>query len=178
MSFLTRATQHIPTGQVGRYLVVGLWNTAFGYGTFAFLTWVLSDRIPASYLVASLVSSIFNITVSFLGYKWFVFKTTGNYLKEWVRSLAVYGGSIAVSMVLLPPMVFLLTVVTRRPSAAPYLAGAFLLIGQVLVGFLGHRNFTFAREGRPPSDGAAPVVALTKSTSSESGAVRSESTVR
>jgi len=72
-------------GQFGRYLLVGAWNTLFGYGSFAFFTAILSPVIPHSYIVASVIASLLNISVSYLGYKWFVFKTKGNYVREWIR---------------------------------------------------------------------------------------------
>ena len=34
--------------------------------------------------LAVVPSTVINITVAFLGYKWFVFKTKGNYLREWM----------------------------------------------------------------------------------------------
>jgi len=144
-SFLASLTKHIPPGQLGRYLVVGIWNTAFGYGTFALLTLLLDRYIPASYMAASLLSSVLNITVSFLGYKWFVFKTKGNYLKEWGRCLMIYSGGIVLGLALLPPTVFLLSYLTDSPRAAPYIAGALLLGMQVILSFLGHKNFSFKR---------------------------------
>ena len=44
--------RHIPRGQLVRYLVVGVWNTAFGYATFAAFTALLTDVVPAPYLAA------------------------------------------------------------------------------------------------------------------------------
>jgi putative flippase GtrA len=134
---------HIPSGQIGRYLIVGIWNTAFAYGTFALFTALLDSYIPVSYLVASLLSSLLNITVSFLGYKWFVFKTKGNYLKEWVKCLMVYGSSIALGLLLLPPMVLLVTYFTQNPKSAPYIAGAVLMAFNVIISFIGHKKFSF-----------------------------------
>jgi putative flippase GtrA len=142
-SFLATLTKHIPPGQLGRYLVVGMWNTAFGYGTFALFTAILEPYMPASYMAASLLSSLLNITVSFLGYKWFVFKTKGNYLREWSRCLMVYSGAILLGLALLPPTVFLVSRLTGNPRAAPYIAGALLLGMQVILGFLGHKEFSF-----------------------------------
>ena len=141
--FLARVTQHIPPAQLGRYLIVGVWNTAFAYGTFALFTALLSSYMPASYMVASLLSSVLNITVSFLGYKWFVFKTKGNYLREWARCLMVYSGGIALGLVLLAPAVFLVSYVTGDPHSAPYIAGALLLGMQVILSFFGHKEFSF-----------------------------------
>ena len=149
---MTRASsfsiaRHIPPGQFGRYLMVGLWNTAFGYGTYALFTALLQDRVPAAYLVASLLASVLNITVAFLGYKCFVFKTRGNYLKEWVRCLMVYSGTIALGLVLLPPAVFLVEHFTGDSRSAPYIAGALVLGIQVVINFFGHRSFAFGNGG-------------------------------
>jgi putative flippase GtrA len=102
-------------------------------------------------MAASLLSAMLNITVSFLGYKWFVFKTRGNYLKEWGRCLMVYSGSILLGLALLPPTVFLVSYLTGNPSAAPYIAGALLLGLQVILSFLGHKRFSFKEGGVPIS---------------------------
>ena len=142
-AFFDRLTRHIPPGQLARYLVVGVWNTAFAYGSFALFTAVLDRYMPASYMAGALLSSLLNITVSFLGYKWFVFKTKGNYCKEWARSLVVYSGGIVLGLALLPPTVFLVSYATGNPRAAPYIAGALLLGMQVILSFLGHKKFTF-----------------------------------
>ena len=119
-------TKHIPPGQLARYLVVGAWNTLFGYGTYALFTALLAPVIPHSYVVALVLSSLLNITVSFLGYKWFVFKTKGNYLREWMRCVAVYSSGIALGVCLLPVVVYILRHGTRFQAAAPYLGGALL----------------------------------------------------
>lgn len=143
--------RHVPGGQLGRYLVVGIWNTAFGYATFALFNLLLEGRVPASYMFASLLASVINITVAFLGYKWFVFKTRGNYLKEWVRCLMVYSGSIALGLVLLPPAVWLVEYLTGNPRAAPYIAGAVVMGVQVVGSFVGHRRFSFSVDRSPGS---------------------------
>ncbi len=141
--YLTSLAGHIPSGQFGRYLLVGIWNTVFGYSTFALLTVILNRYISAGYILASLLSSILNISVSFLGYKWFVFKTKGNYLQEWIRCLIVYSGGILLGLVLLPPMVFVVAYITDSPRVAPYIAGAILVGIQVIVSFFGHKKFSF-----------------------------------
>lgn len=144
-AFFLSLKGHIPPGQFGRYLVVGLWNTAFGYSTFALLTAILDQYIPASYLAASLLSSILNITVSFLGYKWFVFKTQGNYLQEWLRCLLVYSSSILLGLAMLPLLVIAAAYLTGSQGAAPYIAGALVMGIQVVLSFLGHKTFSFKK---------------------------------
>jgi len=136
-------TQHIPPGQFGRYLLVGIWNTLFGYGTYALLTAILNPIVPYSYMWASVLSSLLNITVAYLGYKWFVFKTKGNYLREWLRCMAVYSSGIIFSLIALPVLVTLIRHKTRFFAQAPYIAGAILTGVVVIYSFLGHKHFSF-----------------------------------
>jgi len=140
---LASLAAHFPPGQFGRYLLVGMWNTLFGYASFAALTALLTPVIPHSYMAASPLSSILNITVAFLGYKWFVFKTKGNYLREWARCVVVYSGSIALGLALLPVLVAAIRYTTSYQSKAPYIAGALLTGMSVVFSFVGNRRFSF-----------------------------------
>jgi putative flippase GtrA len=135
--------RHIPPGQFGRYLLVGVWNTLFGYGSFAFFTKILSPMIPHSYIAASVISSLLNISVSYLGYKFFVFKTKGNYLREWLRCVGVYSGGILFGVLALPILVVIIRRNTRFFAEAPYLAGALLTALMVVYSFVGHKKFSF-----------------------------------
>jgi putative flippase GtrA len=146
-AWLERLTSHIPPGQFGRYLVVGSWNTLFGYGTYAALTALLDPVVAHSYILAMLISSPLNITVAFLGYKWFVFRTKGNYLREWIRCIAVYLSGILLGAVVLPIIVFSLRRGAGLTRSAPYLAGALLTGFGVVYNFLGHKRFSFRGSG-------------------------------
>ena len=136
-------TQHIPPGQFGRYLVIGLWNTLFGYLSFAVFTLLLDRRFAHGYILASLISSILNITVAYFGYKVFVFKTKGNYLREWIRCVGVYSGGILFGVLTLPVLVLVIRRNTRFVAEAPYIAGAILTAFMVVYSFVGHKKFSF-----------------------------------
>jgi putative flippase GtrA len=138
-----RLTRHIPPAQFGRYILVGVWNTLFGYAMYAALTALLTPHVRYAYVFASVLASLVNITVAFLGYKWFIFKTRGNYLREWGRCLLVYSGGIAAGILLLPVLVYVVRHSTTFDAAAPYIAGAILTGLNVVVGFLGHKTFSF-----------------------------------
>jgi putative flippase GtrA len=142
--FIGWVVDHFPPGQFGRYLVVGVVNTVFGYGTYAGLTALLTPHIRFAYMVASVISSFLNITFAFLDYKWFIFRTKGNYLREWSRCIVVYGGTMGIGTLLLPVAVFLVRHLTPADRSAPYVAGALLMSANVLAGFLGHKHFSFA----------------------------------
>lgn len=126
-----------------RYLGVGVCNTLFGYSCFAVFTMVLNPLMPYGYVLAGLLSNLIAITFAFFGYKWFVFKTHGNYLKEWMRCVAVYSGSILLSTAALPVAVAIVRRQTGDANAAPYIAGAIVLVFSVIFSFFGHRRISF-----------------------------------
>src|SRR5882757_6184537 len=99
---------HHSRGQLLRYVVVGAWNTLFGYSCFFLMVRLLLHLMPAqpalTASIATVLATIINVTVSFLGYKWFVFRTKGNYLREYRRSLLVYLPSLAVSALAIAPL--------------------------------------------------------------------------
>jgi putative flippase GtrA len=132
-----------------RYLLVGIWNTAFGFGLYAGFTALLARYIPNSYLPALLLSNLVSITVSFLGYKWFVFRTQGNYLKEWARCVSVYSGSMLLSFLTLPPLVYFFRSVLGYARQAPYLAGAVVTGLGVIISFFGHKHISFRKRVEP-----------------------------
>jgi putative flippase GtrA len=142
-SWLAALNRHFPPGQFGRYLLVGVGNTLFGYGSFALLVAILDRVMPHGYILASALSGVLNVTMSYLNYKWFVFKTKGNYLREWARCVAVYSSAIVLNTLLLPVFVFAIRRWTNLFAAAPYIAGAVLIGCTTIYSFVGHRKFSF-----------------------------------
>lgn len=140
---LKSLTGHIPPGQFARYLLVGIWNTGFGYASFAILTMILDRRFANGYILASFFSSLLSITVAYLGYKVFVFRTKGNYLREWLRCVAVYSVGIIAGLILLPIVVALIRASTPYHAGAPYIAGALITVLSVIYNFIGHKKFSF-----------------------------------
>ena len=137
--------------QFARYLLVGGFNTLFGYGMFALLTWIFRCLGTYAYMLAAVISNVLAISVAFLGYKWFVFRTHGNYLVEWLRCFVVYGGNALIGLAALPILVAILRRALYKPDQAPYLAGAILTATAIIVSFFGHKKFSF----RPKRAGGA-----------------------
>ncbi|HET7215487.1 MAG TPA: hypothetical protein VFL79_17995 [Terriglobia bacterium] len=48
IAWIRRLASHIPPEQFGRYLLVGAWNTLFGYRGYAVLTFVRAPVVPHS----------------------------------------------------------------------------------------------------------------------------------
>lgn len=133
--------------QFARFLTVGAGNTVFGFATYALITSLVEGLVPFYYVVASLLAGVLNVTVSFLAYKWLVFRTRGDYLAEWIRAISVYSVTILTGSVLLPPLVLMCERILPNPNSAPYFAGGAVIAGQAVLGFIAHRRFTF-RGGR------------------------------
>ncbi len=108
------------------------------------LTALLTPHVPFAYMFACLLAYFLNITFSFLNYKWFIFKTKGNYVKEWSRCILVYAGTVAIGLLILPVAVQLVRLLTRADRSAPYIGGAMEMAAISIFGFLGHRNYSFA----------------------------------
>jgi len=167
-----------PAGQFVRYLCVGVCNTIFGYAAYVVLLTLLNAALPARWLyltviLASVLSTPLSITFAYFGYKLFVFRTQGNYLREWLKCFAVYGTGMIPGLVALSALTrFLqaefhlhsvllhiwLTAVERHLSGRPltlvlyiangkamagYIAGAIVIAVSTIYSFVGHKKITF-----------------------------------
>lgn len=182
-----RLASLFPGGQFLRYLSVGAFNTVFGYLTFAVILTLLNQALPARLLyltvvLASVLSTPLNITVAFLGYKFFVFRTHGNFLSEWLKCFAVYGTSMIPGLVALSALTRFLQGSIHRHAAwlhvelahleqhlsghplafvqhianarsmAGYLAGAVIIGVSTIYSFIGHKKITFRQRPAPVSE--------------------------
>ena len=129
-----RSSSHESSRILSRYLAAGVWNTAFGYGLFVLLVASFSSRVH--YLLIAIVSNVLAITNAYLIHKAFVFKTKGNYLREYLKYYVVYGASAAGG-------VALLAVLVSGLGFNVYVAQACILCVQTAMSFAGHRRFSF-----------------------------------
>lgn len=153
---LARLVRLFPRGQFVRYISVGIWNTVFGYISYALFLFLFSHLLPQRFLylavvVASLVSTPINITMAYFCYKFFVFRTTGNYLMEWLRCFAVYGVGMLPGLLILSALTRLLQTVFhnhRAPLVAIlHHAQAGVAGHAALVSVLGHATDSKAAAG-------------------------------
>lgn len=153
---LARLVSRFPRGQFVRYLCVGVWNTVFGYLDYALFTFLFSHLLPQKLLylavvIASIVSTPINITVAYLGYKFVVFRTKGNYLVEWLRCFAVYGIGMLPGLLILSALTRVLQTFLhnhRTPLVAALQHMQTAAAGhRFLVFFLGHASNSKAAAG-------------------------------
>jgi putative flippase GtrA len=178
---LQRIVNLFPAGQFFRYLCVGAFNTVFGYLCFAIVLTLLNAALPGRFLyltvvLASILSTPLNITVAYLGYKFLVFRTKGNFLSEWLKCFAVYGTGMIPGLIALSALTrflqssihshaaalhaFLASVelhLSGKPLAivqhvatgkamAGYIAGAIVIGVSTIYSFIGHKKVTFRQK--------------------------------
>jgi putative flippase GtrA len=119
------------------YLVVGGWNTVFGYGVWALLQYLLGDHLH--YLVIVLLAWPIAVLNAYLCYRHIVFRSRGPVLRELPRFSFVYLLALIVNVALLP-------VALRVLPLNIYLAQALLTVLVVVCGYLGHKYYSF-RDG-------------------------------
>jgi hypothetical protein len=128
-----------------RYLIVGGVNTAFGYGVFAALTFLLSPHLDYAYVFAGLSSHVVNVTFSYSMYRFFIFGAVGSFVAGWWKAQISYFLSGIPGAFLLVPLVHGLILLGVSESGAPYLAGAVGLGVQVTISLYVNLRFVFRR---------------------------------
>ena len=121
------------------YLLTGGWNTLFGIGLYFFAyLWFGENH---HYLFIALPVNILSITNAFVCYKLFVFKTKGNWLKEYLRCYVVYGGGMLLSILLLWLLKELLCL-------HPAVANAIATVLVIMISYVGHKYFSFRKNSQ------------------------------
>ena len=119
-----------------RYLVIGGWNTVFGFAAFAALNIAFGDDVNYMFLLT--VAGVLAVLNAYIGYRTFVFKVRGHWWRDLARFSLVYVAAFIPNLVLLP----LLVEVVHVPVLP---AQALVTAGIVVASFFGHRSFSFRR---------------------------------
>ena len=140
----------LPSGEVIRFLMVGGFNTVFSIAlAYVFIVPVsfFFPKLPRAAVttIANYAALPIAITVAFLAYKWFVFRTHGNYFKEWLKVFAVYGVSLPFPVIVIP----IATSAFLSLHLAPRLASLLALIANscaiACYSYFAHKKFSFKR---------------------------------
>jgi putative flippase GtrA len=138
-----------PRREQVQYLVVGAWNTAFGYAVWAALEYLFHDLLD--YWVIVIASYPIAIANAYLTYRYIVFRSYGPILRELPRFSTVYVLTLVANLIALPVLLSVL-------PFSIYVTQAVFLVGVVVASYLGHRHFSFGYRGQGPaglSDGPA-----------------------
>ncbi len=120
--------------QQARFLLVGAFNTAFGYLVFVVLFLLAGSRLH--YLLVAVLAHFLAVIAAFLCHRRFVFRAEGPWFMQFIRyNLSVLGVMLAGLLGL-----YLLVSLARLH---PLPAQAVVTCLSVVVSYVAHRHFTF-----------------------------------
>lgn len=128
-----------------RFLLVGIWNTIFGYIVYICL-YTLFIRFFAAryvaYMTAMVLANIVSIINAYIFHKYITFKSPAKQwgiVTEFFRFSTTYLLTFCISIVILPIFVEIF-------SIAPTISGAFTILVCAIFSYFGHSRFSFRRE--------------------------------
>src|SRR5664280_3485840 len=116
------------------YLVVGGWNTVFGYAAWALLQYLLGDHLH--YLVVVMLSWPIAVLNAYLGYRYVVFRSRGSVFRELPRFSLVYLVTLLLNLALLP-------VALRVTPFNIYVVQALFTGVVVVCSYVAHKYYSF-----------------------------------
>jgi putative flippase GtrA len=124
------------------YLVVGAWNTVFGYAVWATMQYLLGDTL--NYLVIIVLSWPIAVLNAYLGYRYVVFRSRGPILRELPRFSLVYVATLLANLALLP-------IALRILPFSIYVDQLLFLVVVVICSYLSHKYYSFGGGRRADS---------------------------
>ena len=115
------------------YLFVGIYNTIFGVVFYAIVLKIFGEQ---HYLLLLLMTGVVAITNSYLTQKFLVFKTKGNYLKEYLKFFVVYFFNTVLSLL---PSYVLVDICHFKPLVV----NIFIVGISTVITFLANNFFAF-----------------------------------
>jgi hypothetical protein len=119
-----------------RYLLAAGWNTLFGYGLGVSLYKLLYPLL--SIFLIAVLANLISISMSFLSYKLFVFRTKGNWIREYLRSYVAYGGTAVLG-------IFIFWFLIDTLNVSIWLTQLFTITMTAVASYFFHKYFTFIR---------------------------------
>ena len=128
-----------------RFLIVGIWNTIVGYGTFVALV-ALTRKLEVSYLLASGGAQVVGIVNAYFCHRAFTWQEGDRSFAGFLRFNVVYWVIFAVNV----PLLILLV---SGLGLLPEVAQGLLIFGNAATSYIVHGKWSFRR--RAPA-GDAP----------------------
>ena len=127
-----------------KFVLVGIWNTIFGYGIFClfdtFFAWLISSR-SAVYMCAMVLAQILGVINAYIFHKYITFKSEAKgkaIIAEFFRFSTTYLVTLCLNLVLLPTFV-------EINHIHPKIAAAIIMIICAIISYFSHSMFSFRK---------------------------------
>jgi putative flippase GtrA len=127
-----------------KFVIIGIYNTLFGYFAFAGLHLGFPQ---VNYMLILVISRELSVVSAFVAYRLLVFKVKGRLLADFGRFWLVYSGALILNLIALPFFVEII-------GLNVLLAQAVTIVLTVVSTWIGHSHFSFKRAAEPA--GAEP----------------------
>lgn len=117
------------------YLLVGGINTVIGLSAFPALYFLTRSYKP-HYMVVLAISQILCVTIAFFTNKYFVFRTKGNHLSEYMKFSAFYSAYFVINLIVMPVLV-------EMAGMSPVKSQILISIGIIISSYFWHSKITF-----------------------------------
>ena len=125
-----------------KFILVGIWNTIFGYMVFFILDTILEDIFTKryfAYMSAMVLGQIIATINAFIFHKYVTFKSEvkgRRIVTEFFRFCLTYVFTFSLSLILLPLFV-------EKIHIHPRIAAAIVILICTLISYVGHSRFSF-----------------------------------
>lgn len=123
-----------------RYVLVGGWNTLFGWAVFVALQLTVGATI--GYMAVLVIAQVVSIINAYLCYRWLVFRVQGSWWLDFFRFSTVYWIVFALNIVALPLMVSVL-------GMNVIVSQTVFVVVTVIASYIAHNRFSFRRSDPP-----------------------------
>ncbi len=141
---ISGAFQRAYNSQRIRFLVIGGWNTVFGYLVFVLLDTVFSRIFSlryVAYMSAMASGNIFSVTNAYIFHKYVTFRSAvkgKGMITEFFRFSMTYVVTFCLSLILLPFFVEVFKI-------SPKIAGLIVVLLCTVISYTGHSRFSFRK---------------------------------
>jgi len=125
-----------------KFVLVGIWNTIFGYSVFCLLDILFSNLLATRYIAymsAMVLGQIIAIINAYIFHKYITFKSRvrgREMMLEFFRFSMTYAVIFCLNLILLPIFVEIFNI-------RPKLSAAMLILMCTAISYLGHSRFSF-----------------------------------
>ena len=118
--------------QITKFFLVGVLNTLVGYGVFFIFSMYIN------YIAALIISHIVGVIHSFFWNKYWVFRSSKNKIREFLKFYSVYGIMLLINIVLL---YYFVSIMNMSPQISQLIILPFLTI----LTYTGHKYWSFKK---------------------------------
>ncbi len=119
-------------------MIAGALNTGVGLLMYPILYFALSGY-GLGYLEILILSQVICISIAFLTNKYFVFRTRGNFLLEFIKFIWFHGIYLITNLIILPLMV-------ERGGVNPVIAQTGFAFAVIVSSYFWHNKITFSEK--------------------------------